>query len=76
MWCFKCPRTLCIYSCIVVIIAVGLSVDYSVHVAHTFVTEEGRSRSRDESVKNTLIKIGPAVLNGGIRCSLIISTIF
>ena len=48
---------------IFVTISIGLCVDYSAHVAHGFMTETG---TRGERMKNTMIKIGPAVLNGGI----------
>ena len=46
------------------IIAIGLCVDYSAHVAHRFLVE--RSGSREDRVRTTLIHIGPAVLNGGV----------
>jgi Niemann-Pick C1 protein len=29
-------------SCIIVVIAIGLSVDYSVHIAHAFISEDGQ----------------------------------
>ena len=46
-----------------VTISIGLCVDYSAHIAHGFMTETG---TRGERMKNTMIKIGPAVLNGGL----------
>ena len=51
-------------SCVNLIIAIGLCVDYSAHVAHRFLVE--RSGSREDRVRTTLIHIGPAVLNGGV----------
>ena len=44
-------------------ISIGLCVDYSAHIAHGFMVEEG---SRNERMEKTLVNIGPAVLNGGI----------
>ena len=49
-------------------VALGLSVDYSAHIAHAFMTTPGSSRN--ERVKKTLIEIGPAVFNGGFSTSL------
>lgn len=60
-------------SCIFVIIAIGLSVDYSVHIAHAFVSEADDvtgSGGSDERVRKTLVKMGPAVLNGGVSTFL------
>lgn len=48
---------------IFVTISIGLCVDYSAHIAHGFMVEDG---SRNERMEKTLVKIGPAVLNGGI----------
>ena len=48
-------------------ISIGLCVDYSAHIAHAFMVEEG---TRDERMMKTLINIGPAVLNGGISTFL------
>ena len=48
---------------ILMTISIGLCVDYSAHVAHSFAVEKG---SRNERMKNTLVKVGPAVLNGGL----------
>ena len=48
-------------------ISIGLCVDYSAHIAHAFTVEEGSSNER---MKKTLIKTGPAVLNGGISTFL------
>jgi len=48
-------------------ISIGLCVDYSAHIAHAFMVEEG---TRDERMVKTLTNIGPAVLNGGISTFL------
>lgn len=49
------------------VLAIGLCVDYGVHVGHTFMTRVG---TRDERAKQTLVDIGPAVLNGGFTTFL------
>ncbi len=49
-------------------IAIGLTVDYSSHVAHCFMSERGPTR--DARAVATLTKIGPAVLNGGFSTFL------
>lgn len=48
-------------------IAMGLSVDYSAHVAHSFMVNSG---SRNERIHETLVEMGPAVLNGGFSTFL------
>lgn len=48
-------------SVINIVLAIGLAVDYSAHVGHTFMLETG---SRDERVIKALGSIGAAVLNG------------
>merc|ERR1712228_853558 len=54
-------------SVIQLVIAVGLSVDYSAHVAHNFMKQSG---SRQERVVKTLGDVGAAVLCGGISTFL------
>ena len=54
-------------SCTNIIISIGLCVDYSVHIAHAFLTNQG---SRNERVRNALTEIGPAVFNGGFSTFL------
>jgi predicted RND superfamily exporter protein len=49
------------------VVAVGLAVDYSAHVAHGFMTKDG---TRAERVKATLGDVGSAVLNGGVSTFL------
>ena len=51
-------------------IAMGLSVDYSAHIAHAFMVSKG---TRNERVVNTLTNMGPAVLNGGFSTYLAFS---
>ena len=55
-------------SCNNLIIAIGLCVDYSSHIAHRFLIEPGVSR--DERLVSTLTNMGPAVLNGGVTTTL------
>lgn len=45
------------------ILNLGLCVDYSAHICHTFLTIGGSKRERSAQ---TLVNIGPAVLNGGV----------
>ncbi|KAF4533134.1 hypothetical protein B566_EDAN007945 [Ephemera danica] len=59
--------TIEISTSIVIILCVGLAVDYSAHIGHKFTTLKG---TRDERAKDTLVLIGPAVLNGGISTFL------
>ncbi|XP_068204511.1 patched domain-containing protein 3-like isoform X1 [Palaemon carinicauda] len=54
-------------SCIDLVLAIGLCVDYAAHVGHTFMKKEG---SRDERARLTVATIGPAVLNGGVSTFL------
>lgn len=54
-------------SVIQLVIAVGLSVDYSAHIAHSFMTKSG---TRPERVVATLGDVGSAVMNGGISTFL------
>jgi predicted RND superfamily exporter protein len=55
-------------SCVNLIIAMGLCVDYSVHIAHWFIGETGADSN--ERVRKTIAKIGPAVFHGGISTFL------
>ena len=50
-----------------IIIGIGLSVDYSVHIAHAFIVSEG---TRGERIKKAFITISPAVMQGGITTFL------
>lgn len=53
--------------CILIIIALGLSIDYSAHIAHAFMVATG---TRKERVYIALVDLGPAVLNGGFSTFL------
>ena len=46
----------------------GLAVDYAAHIAHYFMTAE--NGDRNDRVTETLINIGPAVVNGGFSTFL------
>ncbi|XP_055956287.1 patched domain-containing protein 3 [Patella vulgata] len=54
-------------SSVLMILSVGLAVDYSAHVGHTFMTISG---NRQERSLKTLKSIGPAVFNGGFSTFL------
>ncbi|XP_071523040.1 patched domain-containing protein 3-like isoform X2 [Panulirus ornatus] len=54
-------------SCIDIVLAIGLCVDYAAHIGHTFMTKRG---TRDERARLTVATIGPAVLNGGFSTFL------
>merc|ERR1711892_257581 len=55
--------TIDVVSAVNVIIAIGLCVDYSVHICHAFLTVSG---TRKERAAAAMVDMGPAVLNGGI----------
>ena len=56
--------TIDVVSAVNLIIAIGLCVDYSAHIAHGYlVMHQG---TREERVKKTLKLVAPAVFNGGI----------
>lgn len=54
---------------IFVVISLGLSVDYSAHVAHGYLSAKGTSDERRESA---LVDTGAAVFNGGFSTFLAI----
>lgn len=54
-------------SCINLVLAIGLCVDYAAHVAHTFMTKTG---TRNERAAATISSIGPAVFHGGFSTFL------
>lgn len=62
--------TIDLVSCIGLELAAGLAVDYASHVGHTFLTVEGK---RTDRALETVVHIGPAVLNGGISTILAMS---
>ena len=55
-------------SCVNLIIAIGLCVDYAAHIAHRY--SEETAVSRNKRAQEALTNIGPAVLNGGISTFL------
>ena len=52
-------------SCISLVLCIGLSVDYSVHIAHAFLSERS-VEDRRTRISQAVAKVGPAVLQGGI----------
>lgn len=50
------------------VIAVGLSVDYSAHIGHCFMTK--RVGTNDQRIAATLSDVGAAVMNGGLSTFL------
>ena len=50
-----------------IIIAIGLCVNYSVHICHAFLTVSG---TRKERAKAAIVDMGVAVLNGGFSTML------
>ncbi|XP_064106507.1 NPC1-like intracellular cholesterol transporter 1 [Macrobrachium nipponense] len=57
-----CGLTIDTVSCIALVLAIGICVDYSAHVAHAFLNVTG---SKKERVQDTIAQVGPAVLHGG-----------
>lgn len=68
---------------ILLVLVVGLSVDYAAHVAHAFMRATGSRKGMScvmtfghtylliaERVRSTLAEVGPPVLNGGISTLL------
>ncbi|KAK4313031.1 hypothetical protein Pmani_015553 [Petrolisthes manimaculis] len=56
-------------SCIALVLAIGLSVDYAAHIAHGFLAARGTS-SKKERAKIALQGAGSAVLQGGLSTLL------
>merc|ERR1719510_744861 len=54
--------TIDILSAVNIVLAIGLCVDYAVHIAHAFLMSSG---SRQERATNAVKLIGAAVINGG-----------
>ncbi len=55
-------------SCMGIIVVVGLCVDYSAHIAHSFRVSE--AATGQERAIDALVTIGPAILNGGVTTFL------
>jgi len=62
--------TIDIISCVSIVLAIGLCVDYSVHIGHAFLIAPG---SRLEKSIHAIETIGPAVFNGGFTTFLALS---
>lgn len=54
-------------SCVDLVLAIGLCVDYAAHIAHMFMTKQG---TRNQRAAQAVEAIGPAVLNGGFSTFL------
>lgn len=52
---------------VMIVMSIGLSVDYSAHIAHMFMVQKG---SRVERARAALNGIGVSVLNGGVSTFL------
>merc|ERR1719237_1620201 len=72
--------TIDIISCVNIVLAIGLCVDYSVHIGLAFMVAKG---SRQERALSAVTSMGPAVFNGGFTtflaltlCSLSYSHVF
>ena len=59
-------------TCICMVLAVGVAVDYSVHIAHHFLATYGTPTER---AKHALHHIGGAVLNGAFTTGLAIAVL-
>jgi len=59
--------TIDIISCVNIVLAIGLCVDYSVHIGHAFLIAKG---TRHEKAIEAIANIGPAVFNGGLTTFL------
>ncbi|XP_033117064.1 NPC intracellular cholesterol transporter 1-like [Anneissia japonica] len=53
---------------VMLIVSIGIAVDYSAHIGHTFMTVTG---TKNERTCKTLGNIGPAVFNGGFSTFLV-----
>lgn len=60
--------TIDVVSCVTLVISVGLCIDYSAHVAHTFLVSS--EKDKDKRTIETLSDIGSAVMNGGFSTFL------
>ena len=59
--------TIDILSAVNIVLAIGLCVDYAVHIAHAFLASEG---TRQQRATRAVRLIGVAVLNGGVTTFL------
>ena len=65
-------QTLDSVTIIMLIIALGLSVDYSAHIGRAFMEHRG---TPDERLKNSLADMGVAVFNGAISTFLAVNVL-
>jgi len=54
-------------TCIALVLAIGLCVDYAAHVAHAFLVAKGNKKER---ARAAVADVGPAVLHGGVSTLL------
>jgi hypothetical protein len=59
--------TIDVIVCVNIVLACGLCVDYSVHIAHSFSVASG---SRTERAQTALVTLGPAIVKAGITTLL------
>jgi len=59
--------TIDIISCVNIVLAIGLCVDYSVHIGHAYLVASGGKKLKTQEA---LLTIGPAVFNGGLTTFL------
>jgi Niemann-Pick C1 protein len=64
--------TIDIVSCVGLVLAVGLCVDYAAHIGLAFLSTSG---DRNERAHHTVLQIGPAVMNGGLSTLLALSVL-
>ena len=69
---FFWSMTIDIVSCVGLVLAVGLCVDYAAHIGLTFMTYVG---SKNHRAVRTVRETGPAVWNGGISTLLALSVL-
>ena len=60
-------------SCVNIVLAIGLCVDYSAHIAHAFIVAKG---SRIERAQTALSTMGPAIINGGLTTFLAVVPLY
>lgn len=60
--------TIDVVTTIIMVLAIGLTVDYSAHIAHGFMVS--RKPTRNERMIDALSEIGPAVIHGGMSTML------
>lgn len=66
-WLYYVDLTFNTVTAINMVLAVGIAVDYSAHIAHSFLVVEG---TRDQRAKSALMRIGGEVLSGAFTTFL------